>query len=202
MTMSTQNIALNDAERAITETVRTYWVMFLVQGIIMMVLGAAAIVWPQISTLAVDLFVGWIFLFSGLTGLVTIFLASSVAGFVWSVLTAALSLFVGVLLIWHPVEGVVSLTLVLIAFFIAEGIFQIAGAIQHRAAFPDSWGWLLMSGIADLMLAAMLIWGWPSTAIWALGLIVGLNLITSGLAIVIVASAARNMVRMAQQPTR
>ena len=200
--MSTQNIALNDAERAITETVRTYWVMFLVQGIIMMVLGAAAIVWPQISTLAVDLFVGWIFLFSGLTGLVTIFLASSVAGFVWSVLTAALSLFVGVLLIWHPVEGVVSLTLVLIAFFIAEGIFQIAGAIQHRAAFPDSWGWLLMSGIADLMLAAMLIWGWPSTAIWALGLIVGLNLITSGLAIVMVASAARNMVRMAQQPTR
>jgi uncharacterized membrane protein HdeD (DUF308 family) len=202
MTMSTQNIALNDAERAITETVRTYWVMFLVQGIIMMLLGAAAIIWPQISALAVDLFVGWMFLFSGLTGLVTMFFASSVAGFLWSLLTAALSLFVGVLLVWHPVEGVVTLTLVLIAFFIAEGIFQIAGAIQNRAAFPDSWGWLLMSGIADLVLAAMLISGWPSTAIWALGLIVGLNLITSGLAIVMVASGARNLVRMAKQATR
>lgn len=200
--MSTQSMALNDAERAITETIRTYWVMFLAQGIIMMVLGAAAIIWPQISTLAIDLFVGWMFLVSGLTGLVTMFLASSVAGFLWSLLTAALSLFVGVLLVWHPVEGVVTLTLVLIAFFIAEGVFQIAGAIQNRTAFPDSWGWLLMSGLADLVLAAMLIAGWPSTAIWALGLIVGLNLITSGLAIVMVASGARSMVRMAQQARR
>lgn len=142
------------------------------------------------------------FLFSGLTGLATMFLASSAAGFLWSLLTAALSLFVGVLLVWHPVEGVATLTLVLIAFFLAEGIFQIAGAIQHRAAFPDSWGWLLMSGIADLALAAMLISGWPSTAIWALGLIVGLNLITSGFAIVMVTVAARSMVRAAEQGAR
>lgn len=172
--------------------------MFLAQGIIMMVLGAAAIVWPQISTIAVDLFVGWIFLLSGLIGLATMFFASSVGGFLWSLLTAALSLFVGVLLVWHPVAGAVTLTLVLIAFFIAEGIFQVAGAVQHRAAFPDSWGWLLMSGIADLVLAGMLISGWPSSAAWALGLIVGLNLITSGLAIVMVASAARSLMRMAQ----
>ena len=199
--MSTSNIRLN-SERAITETVRTHWLLFLVQGIIMMVLGALAVIWPQISTLAVDLYVGWMFLISGLFGLVTMFVASSVAGFLWSLLTAALSLFVGVLLLWHPVEGAVSLTLVLISFFIAEGVFQIAAAIRHREAFPDSWGWLLMSGLADLVLAAMLIWGWPSTAIWALGLIAGLNLITSGLAIVMVAAAARNMVRVVEQATR
>jgi uncharacterized membrane protein HdeD (DUF308 family) len=200
--MSISKIALNDAERAITETVRTHWVLFLVQGVVMMVLGVLAIIWPQISTLAVDFYVGWMFLISGLTGLFTMFVASSVAAFLWSLLTAALSLFVGVLLLWHPVEGAVSLTLVLISFFIAEGIFQIAAAIRHREAFPDSWGWLLMSGLADLVLAAMLIWGWPSTAIWALGLIAGLNLITSGLAIVMVAAAARNMVRVVEQATR
>jgi len=200
--MSTSKIALNDAERAITKTVRTHWVLFLVQGVVMMVLGVLAIIWPQISTLAVDFYVGWMFLISGLTGLFTMFVASSVAAFLWSLLTAALSLFVGVLLLWHPVEGAVSLTLVLISFFIAEGIFQIAAAIRHREAFPDSWGWLLMSGLADLVLAAMLIWGWPSTAIWALGLIAGLNLITSGLAIVMVAAAARNMVRVVEQATR
>ena len=193
--MSTSNNRLN-SERAITDTLRIHWLLFLVQGIIMTVLGALAVIWPQISTLAVDLYVGWMFLISGLFGLVTIFVASSVAGFLWSLLTAALSLFVGVLLLWHPVEGAVSLTLVLISFFIAEGVFQIAAAIRHREAFPDSWGWLLMSGLADLVLAAMLIWGWPSTAIWALGLIAGLNLITSGLAIVMVAAAARNMVRV------
>jgi len=202
MTMGTSKIALNAPERAISEAVRTHWIMFLVQGIIMVVLGVLAIIWPQISTLAVDLYVGWMFLLSGLTGLITMFVASSVAAFLWSLLTAALSLFVGVLLLWHPVEGAVSLTLVLISFFIAEGIFQIAAAIRHREAFPDSWGWLLMSGIADLVLAAMLIWGWPSTAIWALGLIAGLNLITSGLAIVMVAAAARSAVGLAEQALR
>lgn len=200
--MSTSSITPNGAERAITEAIRGDRVLFLLQGIIMMVLGALAIIWPQVSTLAVDLYVGWMFLLSGFTGLVAMFIASSLAAFVWSLLTAALSLFVGVLLLWHPVEGAVSLTLVLIAFFIVEGIFQTAAAIRHREAFPDSWGWLLMSGIADLVLAAMMIWGWPSTAIWALGLIVGLNLLTSGLAIVMVAAAGRSMVRMAEQATR
>ncbi len=200
--MSTHTVTLNNTERAITEAIRTYWGLFVVQGGIMVVLGVAAVVWPHISTLATDLYVGWMFLFSGLAGLVTMFVGSSVAGFLWSLLTAALSLLVGVLLLWHPVEGAVSLTLVLIAFFIVEGIFQIAGAIRCREAFPDSWIWLLMSGIADVVLAAIMIWGWPFTAIWALGLIVGLNLITSGLAILIVAVASRSMVRMANQATR
>src|SRR6185436_18508973 len=196
MTMSTLNIPRNDTERVITETIRTYWGLFLAQGIIMMVLGALAIVWPQVSTLAVDLYAGWMFLISGIFGLVTMFLAPSAAAFFWSLLTAALSLFVGVLLLWHPVEGVVSL--VLIAFFIVEGVFQIAAAIRDRQALPDTWGWLLMSGIADLVLAAVMISGWPLTAVWALGLIVGINLLTSGLAIVMVAVAARSMVPAAQ----
>ena len=200
--MSTLNIPRNDTERVITETIRTYWGLFLAQGIIMMVLGAVAIVWPQVSTLAVDLYAGWMFLISGIFGLATMFLAPNAAAFFWSLLTAALSLFVGVLLLWHPVEGVVSLTLVLIAFFIVEGVFQIAAAIRDRQALPDSWGWLLMSGIADLVLAAIMISGWPLTAIWALGLIVGINLLTSGLAIVMVAVGGRSMVRAAAQPAR
>jgi uncharacterized membrane protein HdeD (DUF308 family) len=182
--------------------VRTYWVLFLVQGVIMMVLGVLAIIWPQISTLAVDIYVGWIFLLSGLLGLATMFLAPTVAAFLWSLLTAALSLFVGVLLLWHPVEGAVSLTLVLIAFFIVEGIVQIAAAIKHRDAFPDSWGWMVMSGIVDVVLAAALISGWPGTASWALGLIVGVNLITSGLAITMVAIASRHVARTAERAVR
>ena len=193
---------LRDVERAISETVRTHWVLFLVQGVIMMVLGVLAIIWPQISTLAVDIYIGWMFLLSGLVGLVTMFLAPNVEAFLWSLLTAALSLFVGVLLLWHPVEGVVSLTLVLIAFFIVEGIVQIAAAIKHRDAFPDSWGWMVMSGIVDLVLAALLISGWPGTASWALGLIVGVNLITSGLAITMVAIASRHVVRTVERAVR
>ena len=200
--MTLANPPLNKAERAITETIRTSWAPFLVQGSIMMVLGVLAVIWPQISTLAADLYVGWMFLFSGLIGLVTMFIAPSASTFLWSLLTAALSLLVGVLLLWHPVEGAVTLTLLLVAFFIVEGIFQIAAAILHRDALPSTWGWLLMSGVADLLLTAMIISGWPATASWALGLFVGINLITSGLAITMVALAGRKMVGMVGNATR
>jgi uncharacterized membrane protein HdeD (DUF308 family) len=92
--------------------------------------------------------------------------------------------------------------LVLIALFIVEGIFQIAASLSYREVFPDSWGWMLASGIADLILAALIIKGWPSTATWALGLIVGINLITSGLAITMVALAGRSLVRTVANAAR
>jgi len=186
---------LNNMHQAIRDTVRVHSGLFLAQGIITTLLGVAALIWPQISTLAVELYVGWLLLFSGVMGLVVMFFAPSVSGFLWTLLTAALSLFAGVVLLWHPVEGVVSLTLLLVAFFIAEGVFQIAAAFGYRSVFPESWGWMLSSGIADLILALLLVAGWPSSAGWALGLIVGVNLITSGVATTIVASAVRRVVR-------
>jgi uncharacterized membrane protein HdeD (DUF308 family) len=195
--MSATNPTSNDVQRSVMETMQTYWALFLVQGVVMMILGVLAVIWPQISTVAADIYIGWIFLFSGIAGLVTMFWAANIPAFLWSLLTAALSLIVGVLLLWHPVEGVVSLTLALIALFIVEGIFQIAAAIRYRDAFPDSWGWMVMSGIADLILAWLIISGLPGTASWALGLIVGVNLITSGLALIMAAIAGRNFVSTA-----
>ena len=185
--------------RTSRDAVRLHSGLLLAQGIIMILLGVAAVIWPQISSLAVDLYIGWIFLFAGVVGLAMMFFAPNVAGFLWSLLTGALALFAGVLLLWHPVEGVVSLTLVLVAFFIAEGVFQIAMAFVYRSAFPESWGWMLMSGIADLILAGLIIYGWPSSAGWALGLIVGINLITSGVATVVVASVTRRAIIMAEK---
>lgn len=193
--MSSSNATRSDLERSLTETIHTHWVLFLVQGIIMTILGVLAVIWPQISTVAADIYIGWIFLLSGIVGLVAMFWAPSAPGFFWSLITAALSLIVGVLLLWHPVAGVVSLTLALIALFIVEGVFQIATAVRYRDAFPDTWGWMVISGIADLVLAGLIISGWPGTASWALGLIVGVNLITSGLAITMSALAARRVVK-------
>ena len=193
--MSSSNLSISDMQHAVRDTVRHHWQLFLTQGVIMTVLGVLAVIWPQISTVAVDIYVGWLFLLSGVVGLATMFLAQDVQAFLWLLLTAALSLFVGIVLLWHPVEGAVSLTLVLIAFFIVEGIFQIAASISYRDVFPDSWGWMLASGIADLILAALIIKGWPSTAGWALGLIVGVNLVTSGAAIIMVALAGRSVVK-------
>jgi uncharacterized membrane protein HdeD (DUF308 family) len=191
--MSTSNLSIN-------QTMRNYSSLFVIQGVFLMILGALAFIWPQISTVAIDIYVGWVLLLSGLAGLATMFIAADVPAFLWSLVTAALSLFAGVLLLWHPVEGAISLTLVLIAFFIVEGVFQVAVAVRYRDLFPDSWGWMPMSGIADLFLAAVIISGWPGTASWALGLIVGVNLITSGLAITMVAAAGRSVVRTLEKP--
>ncbi|CAG1010901.1 hypothetical protein RHIZO_03871 [Rhizobiaceae bacterium] len=200
--MISSNSSASDVQHALNESMRTHWGLFLAQGIIMIVLGVLAVLWPQISTIATDIYIGWLFLFSGLVGLVAMFWAPTVPGFVWSLLTAALTLVVGVLLLWHPIAGVVSLTLALIAFFVVEGIFQIAAAIRYRNSFPDSWGWMAMSGVADLVLAGVIISGWPGTAVWALGLIVGVNLFTSGLAITMTAIAGRNLVKAVASATR
>ena len=186
----------------VRNAVRLHWQFFLAQGVIMAILRFLAVIWPQLSTVAIDVYIGWLFLLSGAVGLVTIFFAPSASTFFWSLFTSALSLFVGILLLWHPVEGAISLTLVLIAFFIAEGIFQITASLSYREAFPDSWGWMLGSGIADLLLAGLIISGWPGTATWALGLIVGVNLISSGIAIIMVAVTGRRLVRTAEKAFR
>jgi uncharacterized membrane protein HdeD (DUF308 family) len=110
-------------------------------------------------------------------------------------LTAALSLAVGIMLVWKPAEGTMSLTLVLTAFFLAEGAFQIGASLSYRDAMPNSWGWLLASGVADLLLAGLIISSWPASASWTLGLIVGINLITKGLAIVMVAMEVRSVAK-------
>ena len=201
--MSTsQRDPINDIRAQFAMLVRLHWHFFLAQGVIMIVLGVLAVIWPQLSTVAVDVYVGWLFLLSGVVGCITMFFAPGASAFFWSLFTAAFSLFVGVLLLWHPIEGVISLTLVLIAFFIAEGVFQIAASLSYRDAFPNSWGWMLASGIADLILAGLIVSGWPGTATWALGLIVGVNLISSGIAITMVAVTGRRLVRTVDKAFR
>ena len=92
-----------------------------------------------------------------------------------------------------PAAGIVSLTAVLTAFFIVEGVFQTAAALTYRDGIPRSWGWLLASGIADLVLVAIIISGWPGTVGWTLGLLAGVSLLTSGWAIVMVAMSVRGL---------
>ncbi|MGB8709340.1 MAG: HdeD family acid-resistance protein [Methyloceanibacter sp.] len=200
--MASSNPTLSDMQAAVKDTVRLHCKLFLAQGVIMLILGVLAVIWPQISTIAVDVYVGWLFLLSGIVGLASMFLAQNVQAFLWMLLTAALSLFVGIVLLWHPVEGAASLTLVLIAFFVVEGVFQIVASLSYRDIFPSQWGWMLASGIVDLILAALIIKGWPSTATWALGLIVGINLITSGAAITMVALAGKALVQTVAKAAR
>jgi len=96
-----------------------------------------------------------------------------------------------VLLLW-PITGTLSLTLVLIAFFVVEGIVSIMYAIEHRNQLTGRWGWMLVSGIIDLILAGIIFAGLPGTALWALGLLVGINMLFGGAALIAMALAARH----------
>ena len=190
MTMNSGDI--NELQRTLTASIREHWVLFLVEGIVLVVLGILAIVVPVIATLAVAIFVGWLFLISGIVGLVTTFMARQMPGFWWALLSAVLAIAAGLVLLAWPVSGTVSLTLLLIVFFTIEGVLTIMYAIEHKRELSGRWGWMLASGVIDLVLAAMILAGLPGTAAWALGLLVGINMLFGGTSMIAMALHARS----------
>jgi uncharacterized membrane protein HdeD (DUF308 family) len=124
--------------------------------------------------------------------LVTTFWARGAPGFWWSLISAIVAIAAGVVLLIWPVSGGISLTLVLIAFFVIEGIASIMYAIEHRNQLTSQWVWMLVSGIIDLILAGIIFAGLPGTALWALGLLVGINMVFGGAALIAMALAARH----------
>jgi uncharacterized membrane protein HdeD (DUF308 family) len=161
------------------------------EGVVMIVLGVLAIVFPVFATLAVALYLGGLFLLCGILALIVMIFTGRILSFWWALVTAILAVVVGLALLLKPAAGIVSLTAVLTAFFIVEGVFQPVAALSHREMIPHSRGWLLVSGIADLVLAAIIISGWPGTVDWTLGLLAGVSLLTSGWTIVMVAMRAQ-----------
>ena len=192
--MSSQQPGIQDIQglqRAATAALREHWVLFLVEGVVLLVLGATAVVLPPIATLAVTILLGWLFLVSGILGLITTFWMRHAPGFWWSLLSAVLGIVVGAVLLASPLTGAFSLTLVLVAFFLVEGAVSIMFALDHKRELSGQWGWMLVSGIIDLGLAIMIFAGLPSTAAWAVGLLVGINMIFGGSALIAMALHAR-----------
>ncbi len=191
MTINAPNDDIGFA-RAVANAIHAHWRLFLFEGIMLVVLGVAAILLPVVATLAFTLVIGWLFLISGGVGLVTTFWMRNAPGFWWSLVSAVVGIAAGVILIRWPISGTVSLTLVLIAFFVVEGIVTIMYAVQHRSQLTSRWGWMAASGVVDLILAGIIFAGLPETATWALGLLVGINLLFGGVAMIGMALAARN----------
>lgn len=183
---------LGDLHRGVKHALTARWGLLMFQGVALIVLGILAIGAPLLATIAVEIYIGWLFLIAGIVGLIGTFYADDIAAFLWTLVTAALSVGLAVLLLYHPITGTVSLTLALTAFFVAEGVFQIVASIAYRKALPGAWLWMLASGVCDLVLAAIIIYSWPMSAAWTLGLIAGINLLSSGCAIVVTAFAARD----------
>jgi uncharacterized membrane protein HdeD (DUF308 family) len=179
-------------ERQFARALRENWHLLLIEGVILALLGAAAIVVPQVATLAVTILLSWVFLISGIVGLITTFMMRQAPGFWWSLFSAIIAIAAGVLLLGWPVSGALALTWLLIFFFILEGVATIMYALDHKRELSGRWGLLLASGIVDLILAAILLAGFPGTAAWALGLLVGINMLFGGVALIGLALHARS----------
>ncbi len=190
--MSTNQPNIANIRRAVNQALHEHWVLYLIEGVVLLVLGAIAIVIPPLATLAITIVLGWLFLVSGVVGLFTSFWMRAAPGFWWSLLSAVLGIVVGFWLLVQPVSGAVSLTIVLVAFFIIEGVASIMFALEHKRELSGQWGWMLASGIIDLVLGAMIFAGLPSTAAWAIGLLVGINMVFGGSALIAMSLHARN----------
>jgi uncharacterized membrane protein HdeD (DUF308 family) len=187
------------ARAAFATRLHSHWKFFLIEGIVLLLLGVAAICVPPLATFAVELLIGWIVLLSGVVGLAMTVRTRGSPGFGWSLLSALIGIAAGaVLLIW-PLSGAFSLTLILTVFLTFEGIVSVMYAFAHRRELTPRWGLMLFSGIVDLLLAAMIFSGLPATAAWAIGLLVGINMVFGGSALIAMALQARTDATVAAQ---
>lgn len=186
----TQPIA--DHPGSLARRMHDHWGLFLAEGIILCLLGLAAILVPPLAGLAATIFLGWLFLIAGIVGLLATLRARSAPGFGWALLSALVALAAGGVLLWNPLQGLVTLTLVLVAFFVVDGVLIIVLALAHRREMSGRWEWMLANGVIDLVLAAIIISGLPGTLAWALGLLLGIDLVFGGTSLIGMALDARN----------
>ncbi len=182
---------INRMQSEMRAAVRKHWGAFLIEGVLLVILGLAAIIVPPLASLAVTIFVGWMFLISGIAGLALTFWARATPGFWWSLISAILAIIAGIILLAQPVQGAYTLTLVIGVSFLAEGVATIMYALEHRRELSARWAWLLIAGLVDIIIAFIIISGLPGSAQWAIGLLVGINLVFGGAALIGMALAAR-----------
>ena len=190
--MSVNSSDINRIRVAVARSLHAHWQLFLAEGVLLLVLGVAAIVLPLVATVAVAFIIGWLLLMSGIVGLIATFRMRHAPGFWWSLLSAILAIAAGVVLLRWPLSGALSLTLILTIFFVIEGVASIFYALEHKRELSGRWGMMLASGVLDLVLASIIFLGLPGTAAWAIGLLLGINLVFGGSAIISMALGARS----------
>ena len=192
LSVSTNPADLARIKSSITNALHAHWQLFLTEGVVLMLLGVLAIVVPNIATLAVEVLIGWLLLVSGVVGLIATLRMRSAPGFGWSLLSAVIGIVAGLVLLRWPLSGALSLTLILTAFLTIEGVASIFFALEHKRELSGRWGMMLFSGVVDLILAGMIFAGLPATAAWAIGLLIGINMVFGGSALIAMALHARD----------
>jgi uncharacterized membrane protein HdeD (DUF308 family) len=173
-------------------TMARHWKLFFFEGVVLVVLGIAALILPPLATIAVAILFGWILLLGGIFGLVTTFVGRHAPGFWWSLLSSIIAIAAGILLFGWPAGGAFSLTLVLTGFLIADGLVTIMLALDYRRASHGRWVGLMINGVIDLILAAIIFVALPQSAAWAIGIIVGVDMLFGGSSLIALSLAARN----------
>ncbi len=174
------------------EALSKSWKLLLVGGIISAVLGVIAILLPNLAGTAITLIVG-IVLLIGAVGLVAEAISRGSTGHrVWSAILAVAYVVAGVWLIINPAEGTITLTWVLAIFFLLIGFFRLLVGVQGRGKVPNA-GWAIVSGLLSILIAVLVIANLPSSAEWAIGLLVGIQLLFDGLMLITTAMAGKRL---------
>lgn len=181
------------SERA---TIRTLSRWSILWGILLIIGGILAIGWPLFTAVAVSAIIAWLIVFAGCEHIIYAFHDKSVGSAVWDVLVGLAYIAVGIYIVAHPRIAVASLTLLLAGLFFLEGILEVVGYFQFRHQRGS--GWFLLDGIITLLLGGLILAHWPSSSQWVVGTLVGLSMIVSGVARVMMSLAAR---RLAALPT-
>ena len=181
----------NTPLKILTRALHKHAGWFLTEGIILILLGFAAIMGPLLAGIVITVVLGWLLVMAGVVGLVASLRTKAAPGFVWSLLSALWAVMVGAYLLWRPAQGLATLTYVMTAFFLIDGIFMIVLGIAHRRELSGRWEWMLFNGVLDIILAGLIILGLPGSLAWALGLLVGVDLIFGGLSLIMMALHAR-----------
>jgi uncharacterized membrane protein HdeD (DUF308 family) len=174
---------------AMRETVRRHSLWYLVQGGSMILAGLGAIVFPLLSSIALVLFLGWLLIISGVLQGIGLIGARNLPHFWLQLVSVALFVIVGLLVLRNPAESLLTLTLLMIVLFTVEGISKVIFALMVRPL--PNWGWVLVSGIAGIVLAFYLWSSIPVTAVWLLGVLLGIGLISEGAALAYMAWQVR-----------
>jgi uncharacterized membrane protein HdeD (DUF308 family) len=163
-------------------------------AIVMIVLGVLAVVLPLQSSIAVSIVVSWLVVLAGIAYFASAFAGRNAAAFIWRLLIGAVYILCGGYTALHPGLALASLTIVLGVMFALEGMFELVMFFQFRG-FSGS-GWVLFDALVTLLLAYLIMRPWPSSSSWAIGLILGINLIFTGCTVLMYSLAARRALRL------
>jgi uncharacterized membrane protein HdeD (DUF308 family) len=170
------------------EELQAHWKSIVFEGILFVILGVIALSVPTLFSIAFELVIGWLFLIGGTIQLYRAIQSNKAPGFWWSVLSALLAMVFGILLVFHPLQGLIALTAIIAVYFLVEGFIKILLAISVKNF--ANWGWVLLSGAFSIIIAVIVFSGWPFSAMWFIGILLGVYLIVNGMAFIMIATKA------------